>query len=103
VRLSGAGFRFEALLKHDLSGGRSERHRSGVDRLFMEPVFVPRAADAAEDHGWVLAYTYEADTDRSSVVILDAQDFAAEPVATIALPARVPFGFHSSWLPDDPR
>jgi carotenoid cleavage dioxygenase len=34
------------------------------------------------------------------VVVLDAQDFAGEPVATIHLPARVPFGFHGSWLPD---
>jgi carotenoid cleavage dioxygenase len=33
-------------------------------------------------------------------VILDASDFRAKPVAMIALPQRVPFGFHGSWIPD---
>lgn len=98
----GAGFRFEALLKHDLRGGSTERH-ARPERLFLEPVFVPRAAEGAEDDGWVLAYTYDGDRDRSSVVILNAQDFAGEPVAAIELPARVPFGFHGNWVPDLPE
>lgn len=33
------------------------------------------------------------------VVILDAQDFAREPIAMIR-PVRVPFGFHGDWAPD---
>ena len=96
----GAGFTFEALVKHDLRERRSERHQPHPTRLYMEPVFVPRAADAAEDDGWVLAYTYDTATDKSDVVILHAQDFAAAPVAVIHLPARVPFGFHGNWIPN---
>jgi carotenoid cleavage dioxygenase-like enzyme len=96
----GPGFRFEALLKHDLRERRTERHEGGPARAFMEPVFVPRAPDAAEDDGWVLAYTYDAESDKSDVVILEAQDFAAPPIATIHLPVRVPFGFHGNWIPD---
>ena len=67
---------------------------------------MPRSPDAAadpgavEDDGWVMSYVYDASTDRSDVVILDAQDFTGEPVATIHLPVRVPFGFHGSWVPD---
>jgi carotenoid cleavage dioxygenase len=96
----GAGFHWEALLKHDLREARTERHEEGPARTFMEPVFVPRSPDADEDDGWVLAYTYDADTDRSDVVILEARDFAAPPIATIHLPVRVPFGFHGNWIPD---
>jgi len=96
----GADFRFEALLKHDLREGRVEEHRGPDTRLFMEPVFVPRSPDAAEDDGWVLAYTYEEDRDTSSIVVLDARDFGGDPVATIALPGRVPFGFHGNWVAD---
>jgi carotenoid cleavage dioxygenase len=66
----------------------------------MEPVFVPRTPDAAEDDGFVLAYVHDASTDRSDVVILHAQDFAGGPLATIHLPARVPYGFHGSFVPD---
>ena len=66
----------------------------------MEPVFGPRSVDAAEDDGWVMAYLYDAEADRSDVVILNAQDFAGDPVATIHLPSRVPYGFHGNWVPD---
>jgi carotenoid cleavage dioxygenase len=63
-------------------------------------VFVPRSDDAAEDAGWVMSLVYDAGTDRSDLVILDAQDFAGEPVATVHLPQRVPFGFHGNWIAD---
>jgi len=33
-------------------------------------------------------------------VILDARDHAAPPLARIHLPARVPYGFHGSWIAD---
>jgi carotenoid cleavage dioxygenase len=36
----------------------------------------------------------------SDLVILSAQDFTADPVATVHLPARVPLGFHGSWISD---
>ena len=32
------------------------------------------------------------------VVILNAQDFTGEPLATVHLPQRVPFGFHGNWV-----
>jgi carotenoid cleavage dioxygenase-like enzyme len=86
--------------KWDLATGRIETHHYGRGRVTLEPVFVPRAADAAEDDGWVLSYVHDATTDRSDVVVLHAQDFTGAPVATIHLPDRVPFGFHGNWVPD---
>jgi carotenoid cleavage dioxygenase len=96
----GSGLAMGGLFKHDLRDGKRELHHEGPARRFMEPVFVPRSADAAEDDGYVLAYLHDAATDRSDVVILHAQDFAGGPLATIQLPDRVPFGFHGSWVPD---
>jgi carotenoid cleavage dioxygenase-like enzyme len=87
-------------VKHDLDGGTSEIHDYGEGRVTLEPVFVPQDAGAAEDDGWVLSTVYDATTGLSDVVILHAQDFTGDPVATIHLPARVPFGFHGSWIPD---
>ena len=47
-----------------------------------------------------MSYVYDAATDRSDLVILDAQDITGEPVAAVHLPARVPIGFHGNWVPD---
>jgi carotenoid cleavage dioxygenase len=96
----GEGIEHGPAIKHDLARGTREIHDHGPGRMGLEPVFVPRSDGAAEDDGWVLAYVYDAADDRSDVVVLDAQDFTAPPVATIHLPVRVPFGFHGSWLPD---
>ena len=87
--------------KHDLGGGTSELHSEGDNRVFMEPVFVPRSDDAGEDDGWVLAYVYDKTTDKSDVVIVAAQDFESGPVATVHLPRRVPYGFHGNWAADE--
>ena len=52
-----------------------------------------------EDDGWLLSYVWDAATDSTDLVILDARDITADAVARVHLPRRVPFGFHGSWLP----
>ncbi|MFF7748658.1 carotenoid oxygenase family protein [Streptomyces sp. NPDC007971] len=47
-----------------------------------------------------MTYVHDAATDRSDLVVLDADDLAAEPVATVHLPTRAPFGFHGNWPAD---
>ena len=95
-----------SLIKYDLRTGASAVHDFGGGRVPAEPVFVPASTESGEDEGWVVSYVYDAARDGSDLVILDATDFASRPVATIALPQRVPFGFHGSWIADaalDPR
>jgi carotenoid cleavage dioxygenase len=87
-------------IKHDLVRGASEVHDYGPGRVTLEPVFVPRPDARGEDDGWVLSYVYDAGRDRSDVVILAARDFGGDPVATVRLPVRVPYGFHGGWVPD---
>jgi carotenoid cleavage dioxygenase len=94
------GQRFGPSYKHDLTAARLEMHDYGRGRAAQEPVFVAREGASAEDDGWVMSYVYDAERDASDVVILDARAFADEPVATITLPVRVPFGFHGNWVPD---
>ena len=89
---------FGDLVKHDLTAGTSVVHELGDGRHSQEGVFVPKHADAAEDEGWVLAYVHDERRNAADVVIIDAQDFAAPPVATIHLPVRVPYGFHGNWV-----
>jgi carotenoid cleavage dioxygenase len=99
--VDGIGPEHMALVKYDQARASAEDHDFGAGREPGEPVFVPRAAGAAEDDGWVMTYVYDAARDTSDFVVLAASDFTAPPVATVPLPQRVPHGFHGSWIPDD--
>jgi carotenoid cleavage dioxygenase len=88
-----------SLRKPDLVGGRTERHDVGPGRAAGEPVFAATKSYTGEDHGWLLSVVYDAARDASDVIVVDATDFEAAPVATIHLPRRIPFGFHGSWIP----
>lgn len=89
-----------AVLKHDLVAGVTTSHDLGRDRVGSEFVFVPAAEDAGEDEGWLLGYVFDKPSGRSELLILDASDLAADPVARVHLPVRVPQGFHGNWVPD---
>ena len=89
-----------ALIKYDLRGEGTTVHDFGPGRVPGEGVFVPASPTAGEDEGFVLTYVYDGARDTSDLVILDAASFAGPPVATVALPQRVPFGFHGSFIPD---
>jgi carotenoid cleavage dioxygenase-like enzyme len=89
-----------AILKHDLDQGTVQAHEFGRDATVGEAVFAPSSPDAAEDDGYLMAFVHNPERGAADLVILAAQDFAAEPVARIHLPARIPLGFHGSWIPD---
>ncbi|HEX9260688.1 MAG TPA: carotenoid oxygenase family protein, partial [Acidimicrobiales bacterium] len=95
-----ADFPDAGLLKYDVETGASQFRSFGKGSGAAEGVFIPRADDAAEDDGWVMAVVYVPERDGSDLVLLDAQDFTGEPVARVHLPQRVPFGFHGNWVPD---
>lgn len=94
----GQGLSFSGLLKFDLDRGTTEKHDFGAGNGPSEGVFVPTGA--GEDEGVVMAYVYHGDREQSEFVLLDAQNFAADPIARVKLPQRVPYGFHGSWSPD---
>jgi carotenoid cleavage dioxygenase len=82
----------------DVVAGTSSAYDFGADRRPGEAAFVP--CGEGEDDGYLLCYVYDVTRDRSDFVVLDASDVAAGPVAVVALPARVPVGFHGNWIPD---
>jgi carotenoid cleavage dioxygenase len=88
-----------ALLRYDMTTGAVTRHDFGPGRIPSEAAFAP-ADDKPGGDGWLMTYVYDAATDKSDLVIVDAGDLAAPPAATIHLPQRVPYGFHGNWLPD---
>lgn len=86
------------LIKHDLDAGTRTLHDFGAGRYPGEFVFVPAHADAAEDEGWLIGLVVNGAEETTDLVILDAADFAARPVAAVRIPHRLPPGFHGNWV-----
>jgi carotenoid cleavage dioxygenase-like enzyme len=84
----------------DLSDGSTATWDFGADAHPGEFVFVQDGPDAGETDGWAMGLVYDAATDSSDLVILDASAPGSEPVARVHLPRRVPYGFHGSWIDD---
>ena len=91
---------FPGFYKNDVVSGESWYHDFGAGRHGAEPTFVPKKGATNEDEGYLIAYIYDGNRNASELMIIDAQDFTAPPLAVIELPVRVPFGFHGSWVPD---
>ena len=90
---------FGGIVKHDFQTSTSKNASLPLDARASEPVFVPRPGSDTEDDGWVITIVYDPDTDLSSVAVIDAQRFDEPPIASIALPVRVPHHFHGTFLP----
>jgi carotenoid cleavage dioxygenase-like enzyme len=90
------------LVRYDLTTGDAVEHAFGSAQSPGGPgeaVFVPSTSGPAdESSGWYLGYVYDPARDGSDLVIIDASDFTAQPVARIKLPQRVPYGFHGNWI-----
>lgn len=86
------------VLKYDRITGERTSANIGRGRMPGESVFVPAAGGTAEDDGYLMTFVYDAASDSSEFVILDAATMSDEPIATVHLP-RIPFGFHGNWVP----
>ncbi len=80
----------------DMATGRLDRWAPGTGRLGGEWLFVPEGP--GEGEGWVMAFVYDAATERSNLVVLDALHVSKGPVAEVHLPVRVPYGFHAAFV-----
>ncbi len=89
------------IFKYDFGNDAARSvHTFPVGHTPGEPVFVPAEGATNEDDGYLMTYVHQADTDTSYLVVLDATDMPADPVAEVHLPTRVPAGFHGSWVAD---
>lgn len=87
----------DSLLKHDVVAGTTTERRLGAGKEVSEFCFVPSSPDSAEDAGVLMGYVHDRTTDRSDLVLLDAETL--DDVAAVHLPGRVPAGFHGNWAP----
>lgn len=89
---------FLGVARRDDTTGALDLYDPGPGERVNEVTFVPTGD--GEGEGWMLAYAWDRARDASDLLVLDALDLAAGPVARVHLPARVPYGFHGTWVPD---
>ena len=93
--------RFDGMIKYDFERGTSETHGYGIGRYGGEAVFVPCPNATAEDDGWLISFVHDEESDTSELVIVNAQEMNAQPVARVMMPQRVPYGFHGTWVTEE--
>lgn len=98
LALFGEGISYTGTVKHDMVKGTAVVHDYGRGCAAGEPIFVPKQNAQSEDNGWILTLVYDGNSNSSDLVILDALNFEAPPIAKVKLPQRVPFGFHGEWI-----
>ena len=87
--------------KYDLQTDSKTSYMFKDGRTGSEPTFIAAHDATSEDDGYLMSYVHEPADDKSELVIFNANQLEQEPIARIHLPARVPAGFHGSWIPDE--
>ena len=93
---------YDSLARFDFETGQRDIHTLPAGDVVSEPVFVPRSAAAGEGDGWLLAVVWREKEKLSDLLVLDAMNLGAGPLALAHLPHRVPFGFHGNWRSSAP-
>ena len=89
-----------AVVKWDARTGTHLTHNLAAGQIGSEPWFAPVTGATAEDDGWALVLVGDRSAHDAKLLILDASDFTAPPVATVMLPGWIPAGVHGSWIAD---
>lgn len=99
ANVGGKGLGFNTIAQINIETGRRQTRVLNPGDSADEPVFVPRSPTTAEGDGYIITLVYRAASNTSELLILNAQDINAEPVAVLKVPRRVPAGFHGSFVP----
>jgi len=83
----------QQIARIDVDSGTVAIHDFGPDGYPGEAVFIPTGGGTEED-GTLVTLVFDANTQRSVLVGLDARDVAAKPLFTARLRHHVPFGLH---------
>ncbi len=101
IPVDGYTVEFHALVKYDHETGAATRYDYEPGWFASESPFARRVGAAGEDDGYVVTIATHAESYRSECWVFDARQIERGPLARVALPARVPTGFHAKWLPGE--
>lgn len=91
------GMSLNSIVHYDFTTNEREAYTTKDGGAVGEPIFIPKSKESKDGEGWLVATEYNANENRSNLIILDALNVAEGPVAVAQLPHRVPYGFHG-WF-----
>ena len=84
------------ILRYDFERHAKKTFAYGPGRFGGEAIFAPDPTGRDEIDGCLLTFVYDSNFSSSELLIINAQELAVE--ASIAMPRRVPYGLHGSWI-----
>ena len=89
---------FNHVIHFDKLTGARSTYAPGDDYMLGEAVFAPRRGGTDEADGYLIVLAFHQPSNKSELLILDAQNVAGGPLARAKVPMRIPAGFHGSWI-----
>ena len=87
----------QGIAKFDVDSGSVDAWMPKGNEFCGEPMFAPRANADGEDGGYIVSVLYNGQKDESEMVVLDAKDIRAGPVARVPLGMVAPHGYHGCF------
>lgn len=91
----------DSVLRVDTDTGAEDLYHFGEGAAAGEFIFAPRVGATDELDGYAVTLVHRAGALRTDLVVFDAADIAAGPLASIRVPFRIPSGFHCSYYSID--
>ena len=89
------GMSLNSIIHYDYKTAERTSYTTDEGGAVGEPVFAPKSKNSPDGEGWLITTEYSAKENRSNLIILDAKNVSAGPVASAQLPHRIPYGFHA--------
>ncbi|KAJ3134957.1 hypothetical protein HDU90_004282 [Geranomyces variabilis] len=84
------------LLRFDTATGKVQQLQYAAGVTGGEPIFVPESPTAPLGTGYLVTMTHDARSDECALLVVSTETM--QEVAKVAIPYRVPNGFHGIWL-----
>lgn len=88
---------YAKLAQFDMKNQKTTLRDFGSKRYVGEVAFAPKYDTLDPEDGYLIVAVFDANTNKTDVLILNSLDFLGAPIATVKLPTRIPNGFHGSW------
>jgi carotenoid cleavage dioxygenase-like enzyme len=91
----------DAVMRFDTLTGAEDIYHFGKGAAAGELIFAPRIGSADEADGYAITLVHPANSSHTELVVFEAQNIAAGPIARAVIPYRIPSGFHCNYYSEE--